>query len=95
MWEILFWVAFSAAAVFGLICALWLLADWLCGSRIGVAVRILDHEARENMDLLLSEAKDLVGRRRDIIVLLSEEQPPLTTEEIALLQRYGVHVYIV
>ena len=47
MWEILFWVAFSTAAVFGLICALWLLADWLCGSRTGVAVRILDHEARE------------------------------------------------
>ena len=95
MWGILFWVAFSTAAVFGLICALWLVADWLCGSRVGVAVRILDAESREHMDLLLSEAKDLFGRRRDIVVLLSEDQPPLTAEEIALLQRYSVHIYIV
>ena len=95
MWELLFWIALSTAAVFGVIAALWLLADLLCGSRVGLAVRIMDDEARKNMDLLLSEARDRFGRRRDIVVLLSEEQPPLAAEEIALLQRYGVHVYIV
>ena len=95
MWELLFYVAMATAAVFGLICALWLLADLLCGSRVGVAVRVMYTEDREHLDLLLSEAKDLFGRRRDIVVLLSREQPPLNAQEVALLQRYHAQLYII
>ncbi len=93
MWELLFWIAFGAAAIFGVICALWLLADLICGSRQVLAVRVFDEQAREQLDLLLGEAKDAFGGRREIVVLLDRNQPPLTLEEIALLQRYGAQVY--
>ena len=95
MWELVCYVAVAVAAVFGVICALWLLADWLGGSRVGVVVRVLDQASREQLDLLLSEAKDAFGGRREIVVLLSDEQPALTAQEIALLQRYQAQVYVV
>lgn len=93
MWELLLWIAVGAAAIFGVICALWLLADLICGSRMVLAVRIFNDAAREQMDLLLSEAKEAFGGRREIVVLLDRSQPPLTLGEVALLQRYGAQVY--
>lgn len=93
MWELFLWVALGAAAIFGVICAIWLLADGICGSGMVLAVRIFDDEAREQMDLLLSEAKDTFGGRREIVVLLERSQRPLTWQEVALLQRYGARVY--
>lgn len=93
MWEILFWVAFATAAIFGLICALWLIADMICGRRVPVAVRVFEREMRDQLDLLLAEARESFGGRREILVLLDQEQPPLTLDEIALLQRYDAKVY--
>ena len=95
MWETVLGIALAVLAVFGLICALWLLIGCLCGSHIALAVRVFDQRSREQLDLLLAEAKDTFGGRRDILVLLSDEQEPLCAEEIALLQRYDAHVYVV
>ena len=58
-----------------------------------LAVRVSDAHSREQLDLLLSEAKDTFGGRREIVVLWSREQLPITLEEFALLQRYGAQVY--
>lgn len=93
MWEPLLYVAIGAAAIFGVICALWLLADLIGGKSPGLAVKVFDVKAREQLDLLLSEAKDAFGGRREIVVLWERTQLPLTLEELALLQRYGAQVY--
>ena len=95
MWEMVLGVSVAVFAIFGLICALWLLLGWICGSRVALAVRVLDAQSRAQLDLLLAEAKDAFGGRRDIIVLLSDEQPPLAADEIALLQRYDAQIYVV
>lgn len=93
MWEILFWVAFSTAALFGMICALWLLADAIGGSRLSAVVRVLDRQDRENLDLLLSQAKETFGGRREIVALISSALLPLSAQELALLQRYSAQMY--
>ena len=95
MWNMALGIALAVFAVFGLICAVWLLIGCLCGSRIALAVRVFDKASREQLDLLLAEAKDAFGGRRDVVVLLSDEQEPLCAEEIALLQRYDAHLYVV
>lgn len=95
MWELVCYVAVAVAAVFGVVCALWLLADWLGGSRIGVVVSVFDSVTRGQLDLLLEEAKEVFGGRREIVVLFSEDQPSLTVEELALLQRYDAQIYVV
>ncbi len=93
MGEIAAWVAVAVAAAFGLICALWLLLDALCRRRLCVAVCIPDANAREQLDLLLLEARGRFCGRREIVVLLADELPPLTVDEIALLQRYDARAY--
>ena len=95
MWSVLFWVVAGVLAIFGLICALWLLSDWLCGSSVCLALRICDNTAREQLDLLLSEAKDTFGGRREIVVLLSCDQAPLTPDEMALIERYRAQICMI
>ncbi len=95
MWEIIGWVAVGSAALFGVICALWLMADRFGGAYLSAIVRIFDQTAREQLDLLLSGAKETFGGRREIVVLLSAKLPPLTVDELALLQRYSADIYVI
>ena len=67
--------------------------DAIGGSRLSAVVRVLDRQDREQLDLLLSQAKETFGGRREIVALISSALLPLSAQELALLQRYGAQIY--
>ena len=94
MWLLFLNIAGVALAVFGLLCAIYLLLELIPCEGVSVAVRIADDTARQQLDLLLSEAHYTKGMRRSPIIVLYNAalllQQPLTPEERALLDRYRV-----
>jgi len=94
--ELFFEIFLAAMAVFGLWCALCLVAQSLLASRcIGTVIEIVDRETAARLPSLLEEARHApFARRRAPIVVLYSEQLCLQwgepgREERELLSYYG------
>lgn len=97
-----FEIFLAAMAVFGLWCAICLLAQSLLSSRnIGVVIKIFDKETADRLSDLLEETSHAPLSRSNapLVVLYSEEvcfaQARPTAAEVSLIERQGGEWYVV
>ena len=100
--ELFFEVFVAAMAVFGLWCALQLLAQSLLGSRaVGTVIEVFDKETAARLPSLLEQVRHTpFGQRRAPIVVLYGAELCLKygtpgAEERELIAHFGGHWYIV
>ncbi len=100
--ELFFEIFLAAMAVFGLWCALCLVAQSLLASRcIGTVIEIVDRETAARLPSLLEEARHapFARRRAPLVVLYSSELclaygEPCEAER-ELIERYGGRWFVV
>ena len=100
--ELFFEISLAAFAVFGLWCAIRLVAQLLFASHcIGTVIEVFDRKTAANLPMLLEEVRHapFARRRAPVIVLYSDElcltygEPSVAERE--LIARYGARWYTV
>ena len=100
-WNILFGVVTAVFAVFGLVCAVRMLAEWLFPpEQIAVAVEIRKQEDADLLEMLLHEARSASFQKGGarLVVLLAKDLAgdgdlPVALGEV--LDRYHAECYLV
>ncbi len=100
--ELFFEIFLAAMAVFGLWCAMCLIAQSLLSSRnIGVVIEVFDESAAQNLPALLNEVRTspLSRRHQPVAVLYSEElclsHARPNVQDRAMIAQQGAQWYVV